>query len=83
ISYNERNDNIVLLLPIIINSNIYRFENSIYNPFVEISVYNNPEAIFIMETLDKTEEDNKILKKFIIRANKFINYNIISIKDRY
>ncbi|EGO57127.1 hypothetical protein NEUTE1DRAFT_45944, partial [Neurospora tetrasperma FGSC 2508] len=38
ISYNKRSDSIVLLLPIIINSGTRRFENSIYNPLVEISV---------------------------------------------
>lgn len=38
IFYNERSDSIILLLPIIINSSIYRLKNSIYNPFVEILI---------------------------------------------
>ncbi|MCV5116722.1 hypothetical protein OFC47_25080, partial [Escherichia coli] len=67
---------------ITINSGVCRFKNSIYNPFVEILIYNNPEAILTVKTLDEIEEDNKILKKFIVRANKSINYNTVSTKDR-
>ncbi|MCV5073017.1 hypothetical protein OFB51_23625, partial [Escherichia coli] len=67
--------------PIAINSGTCRFENSIYNPLVKILIYNNPKAVFAIKTLNKIEEDNKILKKFIIKANKFIDYNTILTKD--
>ncbi|MCV5168623.1 hypothetical protein OFC04_24075, partial [Escherichia coli] len=76
-------NSIVLSLPIAINSSTCRFENSIYNPLAEISVYNNPEAALTIKTSDKIEENNKILKKFITKANKSTNYKTISIKDRY
>ncbi|MGS0066804.1 hypothetical protein ACUOJY_32150, partial [Escherichia coli] len=78
---NERSNSVILLLPITIDSSICKFENSVYNPLAEILVYNNPKTILTTKTSDKTEEDNKILKKFIIKVNKFIDYNTISIED--
>ncbi|MCV5132972.1 hypothetical protein OFL98_30230, partial [Escherichia coli] len=66
-----------------INSGIRRFENSIYNPLTEISIYNNPEAIFTIKISDKIDKDNKILKKFIIRINKSTDYNTVSTKNNY
>ncbi|MCV5132212.1 hypothetical protein OFL98_26340, partial [Escherichia coli] len=83
IFYNKRSDGVVLLLPIAIDSGARRLENSIYNPLAEISVYNNPKAIFIAKTSDKMDKDNEILKKFFVKANKFINYNIILTEDYY
>ncbi|MCV5090175.1 hypothetical protein OFC13_26415, partial [Escherichia coli] len=82
-SYDERSDGIVLSLLITINSGTCKFENSVYNPLAEISIYNNPEAVLTIKTSDKIEEDNKILKKFITKENKSTDYNTILIKDRY
>ncbi|MCV5090123.1 hypothetical protein OFC13_26150, partial [Escherichia coli] len=80
-SYDECSDGVVLLLPIVIDSGIRRFKNSIYNLFAEILVYNNLEAVLTTKTSDKIEKNNKILKKFITRANKSIDYNTISTED--
>ncbi|MCV5153080.1 hypothetical protein OFC46_24530, partial [Escherichia coli] len=60
---------------------ICRFNCSIYNPLVEISVHNNPEALLTAKTLDEIEEDNQILKKFTTKVNKSTDYNTILIKD--
>ncbi|MCV5126588.1 hypothetical protein OFB58_24685, partial [Escherichia coli] len=78
-----RSDSVILLLPIVIDSGVRRFENSIYNPFAEILIYNDPKAVLTTKTSDKTDKDNKILKKFIIRVNKFTDYNTILIEDCY
>ncbi|MCV5111181.1 hypothetical protein OFM52_28270, partial [Escherichia coli] len=81
-SYDERSDGVISSLPMAIDNSTYRFKNSVYNPFAEILIYNDPKATFTIKILDKIEEDNKILKKFIVRANKSINYNTVSTKDR-
>ncbi|MCV5131735.1 hypothetical protein OFL98_23755, partial [Escherichia coli] len=81
ISYDERSNSVILSLLIAIDSGVRRFENSIYNPFAEILIYNDPKAALTTKTSDKIEEDDEILKKFITRINKFINYNTISTED--
>lgn len=80
-SCDERSNGVVSLLPITINSGPYRLGNSLYNPFAEILIYDNPKAMFIIKTSNKIEEENKMLKKCMIKTNQFTDYNTISIKD--
>ncbi|MCV5085001.1 hypothetical protein OFB78_30860, partial [Escherichia coli] len=58
-----------------IDSGIRRFENSVYNLLAEILIYNNFKIVLTIKTSNKIEKDDKILKKFIARANKFTDYN--------
>lgn len=83
ISYDECSDSVVSLLPIAIDSSTRKFETNVYNPLAEILVYTILKTIFIGNTSDKMEENNRILKKFISRINKSTDYNTIITEDDY
>lgn len=81
ISYDECSSSVILLLLITIENGKYKFENSIYKPVKEISIYSTPKTVLTTNILNKTGENNRLLKKFINTTNKYLDYNTISTGD--